>query len=151
MFLERLFRAHSSPAYKKFSGVHDCGPSALCRVLPSLKYKPVYEAFLLSAYLWPLRGIHNTEMNKAIKKLKLEERFEYHEHIDGKPIGSFIDNSEGTFIILIKHHYSVVSNRKIIDEFSLSRDTKVYYSWKLIKPEGVIRSCFQRFIGFINS
>ena len=142
MLLGKLRNAFSSPVHKKFNGVHDCGPRALCKVLPSLKWSSVHKAFSASASLWPNCGVSNEDMNKAIKILKLEKRFEYKKH-GGEPIGSFIDNSKDSFIILIENHYAVIINRKVVDDPLLHRDIKVYHSWRLLKPTEMIRYYFK--------
>ncbi len=129
-----------SLAAKMFHGEHDCGPIALCKVFPHLKYGKVREAFLYSTKLWPSGPVSNKDMNIALRYLNIYERFEYQAHLIGKKkkIIHFTKQQDTTFILLFKWHYTVVSNCKILEDTEFFFRNKpvgsirVFNSWKLL-------------------
>lgn len=119
-----------------FEGLHDCGPRALCRILPHLKHSEVRNTFLHTDSLWPYEGLNNRDMNVALRSLGIRHKFEYKEYLDGEDMSYFINLRNCTFILLIRDHYTVVSNGKILDN-SLSNSNRVnkiqvYHSWELL-------------------
>ena len=119
-----------------FNGQHDCGPRALCQILPHLKQDSVKEAFLYSSKLWPYGGVTNKDFNIALRYLRIINLFEYkgYEETCMPVANDFRNKKNDTFILLIYGHYTVVRKGKIIDRRVLAKNIskeQVYCSWKL--------------------
>ena len=71
-----------------FSGLHDCGPRALIRVVPKLKEAQIREAFLLCSEKWPHGGVSNKEFEDRTKVPTGEAPLQQYARDAARSIGS---------------------------------------------------------------
>ena len=119
-----------------FSGLHDCGPRALIRVVPELRETQILEAFLLCSEKWPHGGVSNKEFEIALKYLKVK----HHYNSTQETLQDLLDRKPSRCVALLWGHFIAirdgkVAGREVIGQHSYQffrttpSEITVYCSW----------------------
>ncbi len=112
---------------------HSCALTALSRVMPSLSYDEISNAFYNCCVEWPRAGVKHNEFNIVLRYLKKFDNFTYFDNSQKHLTLAYYLKKNGIYILLIPGHYTVLCDGKIDDSYgygnNLSKNTKVYCSW----------------------